>query len=373
MGKQQQPKGGGGGGGDNSLAPFWIIVGLGFLGFLIWHYLHEQIVIIVFKLKLYQAYLIQIFNSNIDPAIEYIHTANPEIVKFNDIRLLSETIGNYTRYPFAFVMIILAVILYFSNITFRFKNNHNMKTLRKQEQKNWPQIKPNLDLNLIDQDINKGPWAASQTPMEFCKRHHLLEKRSPDGVQVSDPQELIVVKSGKAKEIFTLQLGRLWEGPEYLKDYECALFAIFAARANRDTNAATAYLNQINHSLRGDRPDFSGGIQLLKKYYNTQPVQESVQRHAYVYTVFSTLLERARKPGVLAAAEFLWLKPIDRTLWYVLNNVGRQTAFVEVAGIFSHWITEKKLGFKSIVPMIDLAVKGLEIARSEVKLKLNEF
>jgi intracellular multiplication protein IcmP len=372
MGKQQQPKGGGGGG-DSSLGPFWIIVGLGLLGFLIWHFLHEQIVIVVFKFKLYQAYLINFFNHNISPAIEYINTADPQLVSFKELGVLSETIGNYTRYPFAVIMIILAIVLYFSNITFRFKNNHNMKTLRKQEQKNWPQIKPNLDLNLIDQDINKGPWAASQTPIEFCKKHGLLEKKSPNSMQVSDPQELIVVRSGKAKEIFTLQLGRLWEGPEYLKDYECALFAIFAARANKDNNAATAFLTQINYSFRGDRPDFSGGIELLKKYFNTQPVQESVQRHAYVYTIFSTLLERARETGVLAAAEFLWLKPIDRTLWYVLNNVGRQTAFVEVAGIFSHWITEKKLGFKSIVPMIDLAVKGLEIARSEVKLKLNEF
>ena len=31
-------------------------------------------------------------------------------------------------------------------------------------------------------------------------------------------------------------------------------------------------------------------------------------------------------------------------LWYTLNTVGRQTPFLEVAGIFAHWIAEREAG-----------------------------
>ena len=57
--------------------------------------------------------------------------------------------------------------------------------------------------------------------------------------------------------------------------------------------------------------------------------------------LIASLLEMARIDGVLASAEFLWLKPVDRRMWYMLNCVGRQTAVAEIAGLFAHWQAEK--------------------------------
>ena len=65
--------------------------------------------------------------------------------------------------------------------------------------------------------------------------------------------------------------------------------------------------------------------------------------NAYVYSFMATLLEVSRSDGVLASSEFLWLKPLDRRLWYVLNHVGRQTAVVEVAEQFLTGWLEKRL------------------------------
>ena len=95
---------------------------------------------------------------------------------------------------------------------------------------------------------------------------------------------------------------------------------------------------------------------------NERCVQWAQQRHAYVFTFMATMLEIARADGVLASAEFLWLKPLDRRLWYVLNAVGRQTCLVEVAGSFAHWLAEKKLGRGLRTPMIKEAVNSLEMA-----------
>jgi len=50
----------------------------------------------------------------------------------------------------------------------------------------------------------------------------------------------------------------------------------------------------------------------------------------------------------------------------MLNTVGRQTPFSEVAGPYAHWLSEEELGRKIIVPMVDEAVIGLEVAIGEI-------
>ena len=74
------------------------------------------------------------------------------------------------------------------------------------------------------------------------------------------------------------------------------------------------------------------------------------------------MLEVARVDGVLATAEFLWLKPVDRRFWYMMNSVGRQVSVVEVSGPFAHWLAEKKVGRALKTPMVKEAVVALEEA-----------
>ena len=107
---------------------------------------------------------------------------------------------------------------------------------------------------------------------------------------------------------------------------------------------------------------------IIKKYQNSEIVQEIVAKHAYLLTVMASLIQAARDDGVVPSSEFLWLKPVDRRLWYMLNCVGRQTPYAEVAGPFGHWRAEKEMGRPSLVPMIDEAIKALEIAIKEIKL-----
>jgi intracellular multiplication protein IcmP len=66
------------------------------------------------------------------------------------------------------------------------------------------------------------------------------------------------------------------------------------------------------------------------------------------------------------------LKPYDRRLWYTLNTVGRQTPFPEVAGIFAHWVAERDMGRKLMVPMVEEATTALEVALTEIIYKPDE-
>lgn len=113
-------------------------------------------------------------------------------------------------------------------------------------------------------------------------------------------------------------------------------------------------------------------MSFAKKHENTKLVQQIVQSHAYLLTVMAEMLEGARTDGVQAAADFLWLKPVDRRLWYMLNTVGRQTPFVEVAGPFAHWVAEKEMGRRLLVPMVEEATNALEIALKEIIYKPDE-
>jgi intracellular multiplication protein IcmP len=94
-----------------------------------------------------------------------------------------------------------------------------------------------------------------------------------------------------------------------------------------------------------------------------------VAGHAYITTAMASLLNISREAGVLATSEFIWLKPLDRRMWFMLNSVGRPTAVAEISGAFAHWLAEKKLGIPLVIPMVDEAVTGLELALKDILYK----
>lgn len=84
------------------------------------------------------------------------------------------------------------------------------------------------------------------------------------------------------------------------------------------------------------------------------------RRRAWANTMMIDLLERAREyGGILITADFIWLKPVDRQLFYVLNSTGRKTVQVEAAGAFAHYYAEMVLDKPFPTPEVDTAVHAL--------------
>lgn len=358
-------------GSDNSLAPVWIVILLFFTVFVIWKTGHQYIVSFVFQLNIWQAKLVNLFvnSKDLTNQIYIMQTIDPSSVDLDQLLFLTRNVGNFMRYPIVLALIVLSIVLYQSNIVLKFRKAHDMNTLRAQEQYNWPAIMPIVKEDLVNQDINKGPWAMALSPMEFARKYNLLKKDDALLDKTVPGMEMTAgIRKGDAKRVFTLQLGPYWEGFEHLSPQAYALAAVFIARINRDRDAANHILEVIDKTYVSGKPDFAVARPTIKKYQNTELVQEIVGKHAYVLTVLTSLIIAARQDGVVPSAEFLWLKPIDRRLWYVLNCAGRQTPFVEVAGPFAHWRAEKEMGRRSLVPMIDEAIRALEVAIKEVKL-----
>ena len=63
--------------------------------------------------------------------------------------------------------------------------------------------------------------------------------------------------------------------------------------------------------------------------------------------------------GVLAPAQFVWLRAHDRALWYPLNNLGRQTLHMEAMGATAHYKAEKLAQRPIPRPKVVDAVKSL--------------
>lgn len=360
---------------DNSMGLIWIIAAIFIFGAIIWMVFKKQIIGFYFTIKLWEINVISVFTNSLIPVKTSIVSTSADNLTFDDVVKVGEAVGSYIRYPIILIIFILAAVIFFSSSTRVFKKAYNMKDLAVNEKANWPQITPVLNLDLAKKDIDKGPWAMALTPMQFCKKHNLLQefrRQNAEAISHKDRNKIeVTLKRGEANKLFATQLGSLWPGVNRLPPHVKALFAAFAARLNGDSKGAADLFAHINKSSLA-KLDFTGTDELCKKHENTKLVQKVVESHAYLLPVMAEMLEAARSDGVQASADFLWLKPVDRRLWYMLNTVGRQTPFTEVAGPFAHWVAEKEIGRRLLVPMVEEATNALEIALKEIIYKPDE-
>ncbi len=293
-------------------------------------------------------------------------TLNPEIAG-----VLSDIAGEYLRWPVGVYVLVLCMMIFKLNVHIRLKHKFNMKTLAEQEQVNWPQIKIATKHDILNEDLDAGPWAMAMSPIQFSKKNKLVAIEAAEASQspfskMQLPEYTVVLDKVRAERAFSVQMGRTWQGVEAMPPHRRAIFAVFVARGCRDGKGASSLVAQLADSAADGTVNCSGADELWKKHFKTKRVQEICGNHAYEFTVFISILLFAREDGVVASADFLWVKPLDRRLWYVINNVGRQTPSVEVGGIFSHWYHEMALKRPLSAPRVDEAVRALEIALSEL-------
>lgn len=387
--------GGGGGGGqepgkDNSFFILWLLFLIGLVCAAIWWTLSEQLKTLFVYIRLAEieaaAFIVEYFPTNLIPREwwdiaslqsqmqydkQFVENLTPQTLSLEEAHYISERAGKYWLYPLSLLIGAIGLYYFFSNIQMRLKHKFNMRTLLTQEKSVWPQVKIVDTLDILKEDLDKGPWAMAQTPMQYAKANHLiavtLAERKDSGFSKTKYAEFQVSLSRMhAERAFSAQLGRIWRGALAMPPYRRAIFAVFVGRGARDTKAAQKLVRQLANSAAKGHLDCQGADELWQKHIQQPGIQRILNEHAYEFTVFISLLMYAREDGVLPSSDFLWVKPLDRRLWYVINNVGRQTPGVEVGGIFAHWNTETALKRALSVPIVVDAVNALEVALSEI-------
>ena len=183
---------------------------------------------------------------------------------------------------------------------------------------------------------------------------------------ISAPDGTIDEKS--ASKAFMKQLYGRWKGPMALKPYQQVLLASFCLKASRKRDECDDMLGRLalcwTHKgklkLSRDKSLLREARKILKTKDLAGSVLSKCNQHAFVTTALLRGLATARdEGGVLAPATFVWLRGHDRTLWYPMNNLGRQSFHMEAIGAMSHYKAEKMTQRPIPVPKLEHAVETI--------------
>ncbi len=276
---------------------------------------------------------------------------------------------------------------------------------------NWPG-------GILAEPLDKGPWRAGRQPLQLAVENHLLllpgspprpvpasEVLGADWLARADSPWAGLERDGLAldreqtRRLFAAQLEGRWQGWDRLPPYLKKLSGAWALFASDDKKTARRLLNELSLSFRAPagkrracvslkppffRPAVQGHgyridtrldqatIRAIRKALSKDTIRAAMAAHStWRDTCLLALYERARTRGVLPTAEFIWLRPVNRRLYYLCNNVGRRTVWPEIAGAWAHYEAERVLAgldpaSRGIdVPRVDEAVNALEMALYE--------
>ncbi|HEY8191857.1 MAG TPA: type IV secretion system protein [Alphaproteobacteria bacterium] len=167
---------------------------------------------------------------------------------------------------------------------------------------------------------------------------------------------------------FSHQLGPRWQGPLKMKPYKQILLACFCLKAVRKRKDADSMMGRLARCW-----SFEHGLQLGKDKTLLKEAQKVLRdknisgktlskcnQHAFETTVLLRALATAREEGgVMAPAQFVWLRAFDRVLWYPLNNLGRQSFHMEGMGAMAHYKAERMTRRPVPRPKVQDAVNSL--------------
>ncbi|WP_291447695.1 hypothetical protein [Desulfovibrio sp.] len=331
------------------------------------------------------------------PFFEEAQTAWARIVEADPASLSWETVqkvlhytGSWIRWPFVLLLVLFGIASIFMGRISGLVRRFNMESLLRNNAESFPCLRPVVGRGkylLSPESYDSGPWRIARTPVQFALEHGLLVN---DAGEPFTPEQAL--KNGlpsterpawgharldeeKALAALTEQLGKAFEGYEGLSPCRRALSVAFLAYAEGDKKGCVSLLDAV--SLFYTEENGQAGCPLLEDGDFAQKLKKHWERHtsvlqdkcltvhaAYELPWFMALLYRARRKGVLASSQFLWLRPLDRSLWYALNQCGGRAAWTEGFAPWAHYMAEEKAGKALPEPHVAPAVASLKEALS---------
>lgn len=280
---------------------------------------------------------------------------------------------SYVRWPFGLILAAFGIHFAFFSRRTQFKRVYDLEGLIRVQAKVWSVIAPIVNFNPSKQSTRilgsavprKLPlFAEALAPEEWIAYHRIpVVNGLPD--------------REATRNAFLLQLGSQWKGAETLPWHIKALFAAFALKGvqkRQDSDNLLGDLSLCWTSQRGfilAAPLKNRIEKIIRDPEIGGKAEEVAASHAYRTTALLAVLKWARSMGgVLAPAQFLWLRGEDRTLWYPLNNLGRRSFHTEGAGALAHYMAEVNAKKPLPIPRIDTAIVTLNqyMANNQVEI-----
>jgi hypothetical protein len=288
--------------------------------------------------------------------MDYYNLSGPSVTAIEAI------VAHYARWPAAAALLGCGIYLIFFAPFTKFQTRHTLESFIHVQAKMWPVIAPIVKFNPAkatarmfgDMVPDKLPlFAEPLSPEEWVAWHRIsVTNGIPD--------------REATRRAFVQQLGPRWNGIEGLPDYMLALFVAFALRGAQKREESDDLLNRLALCWTPEKgfqaePKLMTEIRELAHSADVGGKALTIaNQHAYRASALLGILRWARiTGGVLAPAQFLWLRASDRNLWYPLNNLGRRAFHTEGAGAIAHFMAEQLAKKPLPIPRVETAIVTL--------------
>jgi hypothetical protein len=121
---------------------------------------------------------------------------------------------------------------------------------------------------------------------------------------------------------------------------------------------------EARDQITPEYPDMEALKVIFEKHKKSRQVEKIFRIHGYwVGSFMMAIMEYAQTRGGFITANMIWLRPVNQTLFALLNQVGGQTDWVVSAGCASHNEYERVLNTEYIIsPQVTGAADGVESA-----------
>ena len=268
----------------------------------------------------------------------------------------------YIHWPLAVIFGGLIIYTMYFATQGKFRTKHTLESFIKVQAKMWPVLTPIVDFNPIHSSARPpGAMVPDKLPL-FAEALSPEEWLSWCRIPVTNG----IVDREATRRAMVLQLGPRWNGIEGHPPYIRALFAAFALKGAQKREQSDDFLSKISTcwTPKGGfqlTPEIADEVRkLLRDPAILTPALDVAKAHAWRTTALLAVLRWARlMGGVLAPAQFLWLRGVDRSLWYALNNLGRRSFHAEGAGAITHFMVEQNAKKPLPIPRVDTAIVTL--------------
>lgn len=326
--------------------------------------------------------------------LAFIASRAPYRMSWSQVALCLETASAPWRYV-GWVLFIPPALLAFRGLgrRTRCRRVYSMREIMEVLSERFPSLTPAVRFNLLAREsYGSGPWRVSMSPVEWAHRHNAIYleshgKKKPiprEWIFLSKPEGSLTfnehspilkdptTRAGvrldeeRVQRLFVRHLGGVFIGFSSLPPYAQGLAAAFAAfggggagrRDGQDMLDAMSRSCRENPATGKIEIEVRGAQELWARYHDA--MEESLRKHQSFWRPWMVGgLVFARTRGTLSSSQFLWLRAVDRTLWYALNQSGGRRPWVEAMGVWAHFEAEEEIDQAILEPEMLDAVEWL--------------
>jgi intracellular multiplication protein IcmP len=358
-----------------------ILIGCCLGAWLLWSNYHAEISAAVMALHHREIAVIRHFTHRYDLADAQMAKSDPAGVTLRDLTGIAHDVGAFFRIPAACLIVVLALVCMVRSAPSRYRRAFDLDGLIGEQATSF-----RTTATFVRRRLRLVPPAAEPLPADYAATAvEWIARHATDGDGRFN--ELA------ARRALVLQLGPPWRGLEHAQPHVRCLFAAFALHLAERRDDALGLLGDVSASLASPGKDTPEGParplalpawvvtradSVLRQQALIEPALAITGQHAYTHTALMSLLNEARRSaGVLAPGQFVWLKLVDRGLWYALHSLGFETEGfgrylhpnprVEAIGARDHWAVERIAGVPVSRPSLDRAIEALRKAAPKTR------